>query len=130
MNNLGSVVHRLCLLLQRETHPDDPRWADIQAILKAIDRGRDINLDLLPLRIGENGSDQRLNVHHLVKNAEEILEPLIPNHVDLNPVLAPDLKSIQATYSRLGQSLHERRTSHAQGGHHHPGMSESKSHSH
>jgi len=102
-NNLLSVVLGYSELLLANKAVDDPEYDDLVRIAGAARNGADLVQRILTFSRKVETQPRPLNLNHTVKQAEHLLRRTIPRIIELELVLRPDLKMVNADPGQIEQ---------------------------
>jgi PAS domain S-box-containing protein len=104
-NNLLTAILGYSNFVIDGFEPDDPRRSDMDEIVKAGQRAAALTKQLLAFSRKQVLQPTTLDLNALVTGMRHMLGRLIGEHVDLVPVLAPDLAPVRADPGHLEQVL-------------------------
>lgn len=104
-NNIIGVILGFTGLLLERMSPDDPHYQDISQIQKAGDRAALLTRQLLAFSRKQVLQTKVLDLNTVVGGAEELLERLIGEGIELLVVLDPALGLIEADAGQLEQIM-------------------------
>lgn len=104
-NNLLQVITGYGELLSTQMEETDPRYEDLQIMLKAGERGADLVQSILTFSRKADTHLRPSNLNEDVKLARKLLLRTIPKMIDIELHLADDLKTVNADPSQMEQVL-------------------------
>jgi len=104
-NNLLTVITGYTSLLLERHRPEEPDYAPIEETHKAAERAADLTRQLLAFSRKQVLTRTALDLNVVVENVENMLRPLIGEHIELVTTLAPDLGLVRADRGQVEQVL-------------------------
>jgi signal transduction histidine kinase/ActR/RegA family two-component response regulator len=104
-NNMLQAVLGYGQLLLFGKEKDEPGYKDIQEIVSAAGRGRELTRQLLTFSSKVESKRQPLNLNHQVEQVRKLLERTIPKMIAIEIHLADDLETIDADPAQMEQVL-------------------------
>lgn len=104
-NNLLTPILGFADLLLQEQDASDPRRHDLQAIVRAAERARDLTAQLLAFGRKQVLDVQQVDLNELVRESETMLRRLLRENIRLDIVLAPALGKVRGDVSQLHNVL-------------------------
>jgi two-component system cell cycle sensor histidine kinase/response regulator CckA len=105
MNNILSTIMSLASVLRQELEPDDPKIEDLDDILSATRRGRDLTNNLLGFARKGQYRKEYISLNHVVHQVRELLTRTIPKNIvwelDLDEAVPP----VQGDFGQLSHAL-------------------------
>lgn len=83
MNNILAAIMGLASAIDAETYSSDPRKHDIEGIVAACQRGRDLTRDLLGFVIKDNPAKIELPINIVIRDVERILAHTISKKISV-----------------------------------------------
>jgi two-component system, cell cycle sensor histidine kinase and response regulator CckA len=104
-NNLLTAILGYANFVMDTFAADDARRSDIEEVVKAGQRAAELTGQLLAYSRKQILQPTTVNLNVLVTGMQQMLSRLIGEHVDLVPVLSPDLHMVKADTGQLEQVL-------------------------
>jgi len=104
-NNLLTVILGFSELLLMDKDREDPDYADLRKIAQSARSGADLVQRLLTFSRRVETKLRPLNLNHEVKQAESLLRRTIPRMIEIELILAKDLRTINADPGQMEQIL-------------------------
>ena len=104
-NNIITGIMGYADLLSLKLSDDPATKADLSQIQQLADRAAKLTAQLLLFSRQQAMDRTSLNLNAVIENALAMLEPIIGEDIELNLLPDPDLGTIQADESQLGQIL-------------------------
>jgi two-component system, cell cycle sensor histidine kinase and response regulator CckA len=104
MNNILGIIMSSASVL-KANRPGDETDTDVETILSACRRGRDLTQNLLGFARKGVAAKQVINLNELVANSKRLLAPLMDKNLEMRTRLAPSLHNIYGDRSQIGQVL-------------------------
>ncbi|MFZ5786199.1 MAG: hybrid sensor histidine kinase/response regulator, partial [Acidobacteriota bacterium] len=105
MNNILGTVLGLASVLQVELAGDDSVAAELQAIVAACKKGRDLTRDLLGFARRGKYRRQRVALNELAAEVKLLLERTVSKMIEIRTDLEPSLDDIEGDPGQLNQAL-------------------------
>jgi signal transduction histidine kinase/CheY-like chemotaxis protein len=104
-NNLLTVITGYAVLLTQELPEDDPRRADLNEIVLAVDTAAGLTRQLLAFSRKQVVKPVVLNINSAVTELERMLRRLIGENIDYSTLLDPTLGRVRADSNQIQQIL-------------------------
>jgi PAS domain S-box-containing protein len=104
-NNLLSVIMGYTSLSMERTHGDDPLRGQLEEVLSAAERARDLTRQLLAFSRQQVLEPRVVNLNEVIGQVERMLERLIGEDVEFLAVKSPDLGNVRVDPSQIEQVL-------------------------
>jgi two-component system cell cycle sensor histidine kinase/response regulator CckA len=104
-NNLLTAILGYSNFVMDTLEADDARRSDMEEVVRAGQRAADLTRQLLAFSRKQILQPTAVNLNTLVGGMQQMLARLIGEHVELVPLLAPDLQTIRADTGQLEQVL-------------------------
>ena len=104
-NNLLTVIIGNCQLAMADTPKDDPRYHDLEQVMKGGERAAELTRQLLFFSRNQSLELQILQLNDTVVHIDPMLRRLSGEQVRLTTHLAPDLYRIRAEAGRMEQII-------------------------
>ena len=104
MNNVLTAILNLAAVLREET-ADTHHRTDVEGILTAARRGRDLTRNLLAFARKGKYRRERLSVTQLIEEVRELLSHTAPKGVELRLVVDESLPAVEGDRGQLSQAL-------------------------
>ncbi len=104
-NNLLQIVLGYGELLSAQVDKTDPRYADLEIMLKAARRGADLVKGILTFSRKANSNPRPIDLNEAVRQAHKLLRRTIPKMISIELHLSDDLKTVNADPSQMEQIL-------------------------
>jgi two-component system cell cycle sensor histidine kinase/response regulator CckA len=104
-NNLLTAILGYSNLVMDTLDPDDPRRSEMEEVIGAGQRASALTTQLLAFSRKQILQPTAVDLNALVGGMRQMLSRLIGEHVDLVPVLGPDLCSVRADRGQIEQVL-------------------------
>jgi PAS domain S-box-containing protein len=105
LNNVLAVVRGYSELLQSDLGEGSPAAADLEQIMKAVDRATSVTQKVLAFSRKQPGRRTLLDLNDVVRDLRPMLGHLVKDQVDVRLALAPGLWPIRADQGQLEQVL-------------------------
>ena len=104
MNNILGIIMSSASVLKANRLRDEPD-TDLDTILSACRRGRDLTGNLLGFARKGASAKEVINLNELISNSKRLLAPLMDKNLEMRIRLAPALHKVYGDRSQLGQML-------------------------
>jgi PAS domain S-box-containing protein len=104
-NNILSTIIVNAHFLMSDLAPNDPRWADAEAIKSAADRAAALTRQLLAFSRRQVLEPTVVNLNTAVKGLEKMLRRLIGEDIEFSVIADPELGSTRVDLSQLEQVI-------------------------
>ncbi len=104
-NNLLTAILGYSDFVIDTFEPQDRRRADMEEVIKAAQRAATLTMQLLAFSRKQVLQPTAVDLNAVVTGTHQMLSRLIGEHVDLVPILAPDLGAVRADSGQLEQVL-------------------------
>jgi two-component system cell cycle sensor histidine kinase/response regulator CckA len=104
-NNLLTVITGYAVLLNNDLPPGDPRHADLEEIVQAVDTGAALTRQLLTFSRKQVFKPSVINVNTAIVEVERMLRRLIGEDIDYVTSLANDVGRVKADPNQIQQVL-------------------------
>jgi two-component system, cell cycle sensor histidine kinase and response regulator CckA len=105
MNNVLTAILNLGAVLREELGHDDRHRGDIEGILSAAKRGRDLTRNLLAFARKGKYRRERLSMNHVVEEVRGLLSHTAPKSVAFQLVLDESLPPVEGDFGQISQAL-------------------------
>jgi PAS domain S-box-containing protein len=104
-NNLLAAITGYADLAIDSTAPNDPRYADLQQVVHAAQRGAGLTRQLLAFSRPAAPERYPLNPVELIQETFRLLRPTIPSTITISTTLADDSWTVEADAAQIQQML-------------------------
>jgi len=104
-NNLLTIINGFTEMILLETPEDDPRYADLQKILKAGGKGAEMIQRLLTFNQNGGSSPQLVEVNRTVQNSIKLAATAFPRPIAIETALGKHLSIVNADAAQIEQVL-------------------------
>jgi PAS domain S-box-containing protein len=104
-NNLLTVIHLCTQMLEKQLHPEDPLWPQVQRIDDAVQQAAALTRQLLSFSRKEVIEPQMLDLNQVIHDLSKMLRRIIGEDIKLVLNLAEGLWPVHADPSQVGQVL-------------------------
>jgi CheY-like chemotaxis protein len=105
INNVLGAIMAAASLLEGDLSPDHPSGADVQDILDACRRGRELTRNLLGFARKGRFLKEELSINRLAEETEQLLRRTTDRRVRIESRLDPKLLHVEGDRGQLGQML-------------------------
>lgn len=105
MNNVLSAIMGLASVLREEIDSSDPKSQDVENILAATRRGRDLTKNLLGFARKGKYRKENISFGRIVDGIKGLLLRTMPKSVELRLIVDEDLPPIEGDYGQLTHAL-------------------------
>jgi two-component system, cell cycle sensor histidine kinase and response regulator CckA len=105
INNMLTGIIGLASVLQDDIGGEDPMRADVESILTACYRGRDLTRNLLGFARRGNYRREKLSLNCCVQEVQRLLERTISKKITIKTELAADLVAVEGDPSQINHLL-------------------------
>ena len=102
-NNVLTAILGSADLLSMMLEPDDPKWAEADAIKRAADRGAGLTKRLLAFSRPQGAAATVINLVEVVRNMEPMLRRLVLDKIAINVAAAQPEILVRADETSLNQ---------------------------
>jgi signal transduction histidine kinase len=105
LNNLLTPIIGYCELLLDDLGSDDARRASVDEVLRAGFRARDLVRRLLAFSRKQTLEFKPVDINQTIEGFKKLLRRTIPEDIDIELVLSPDIRPVLADIGRIEQVL-------------------------
>jgi len=105
MNNVLTAVLNLGAILREEVGYDERHRADVEGILSAAKRGRDLTRNLLAFARKGKYRRERLSLNNVIEEVRGLLAHTAPKSVDFQLVLDESLPLVEGDFGQVSQAI-------------------------
>ncbi|NQU04889.1 MAG: PAS domain S-box protein, partial [Calditrichaeota bacterium] len=104
-NNLLTVITGNSELAKMSIDKGDPLFEDIEEISKAAERAADLTHQLLAFSRKQTLQPKIINLNQVISNLDKMLRRIIGEDIDLQTVLSPTLRNVNADPGQITQII-------------------------
>lgn len=105
MNNILGAIMSLTSIMRQETRQGDPRIEDLDDILAAARRGRDLTKNLLGFARKGKYRKETVSLNRIVMQVKELLSRTIPKNIEWKLDLDDTVSPVQGDFGQLSHAL-------------------------
>jgi len=105
MNNILGAIMSLASVLRQEAREGDPRIQDLDDILAATRRGRDLTQNLLGFARKGKYRKENISLDNVVRQVQELLVRTIPKNIEWRLELDDAIPPVRGDYGQLSHAL-------------------------
>jgi two-component system cell cycle sensor histidine kinase/response regulator CckA len=105
MNNVLTAILNLGAILREEVGYDERHRGDVEGILSAAKRGRDLTRNLLAFARKGKYRRERLSLNHVIEEVRGLLGHTAPKSVEFQLVLDESLPPVEGDFGQISQAL-------------------------
>ena len=105
MNNILAAIMSLASVLRQDAEPGDPRIDDLNDILAATRRGKDLTQNLLGFARKGKYRKELISLNHVAVQVKELLTRTIPKNIQWQLDLEDRIPSVRGDYGQLSHAL-------------------------
>jgi two-component system, cell cycle sensor histidine kinase and response regulator CckA len=102
-NNLLTAIIGYANLVSSALEPGDPKLEDVDEIIQAADRAAVLTRQLLAFSRKQVLRPRLVDLNDTVADTVKMLRRMIPEHIELTPILAPELRPTRVDPAQLEQ---------------------------
>ncbi|MCK9459778.1 MAG: response regulator [Proteobacteria bacterium] len=105
MNNVLTAILNLGAILREEMGADERHRGDVEGILSAAKRGRDLTRNLLAFARKGKYRRERLSLNHVVEEVRGLLAHTAPKTVGFQLVLDESMPPVEGDFGQISQAI-------------------------